>query len=299
MPKRRSSDALGDIGETSVKLLFEKQLGWDYHPFGSKRAGIDGEVEIVERGEYTGRLLAVQVRSGPSYLSRTTPEGIVYNGERDELDYWLRYALPVILVLYDPANDVAHWSSITKASVESTGKGWKTVVPYARTLTAASRAELSALAEGPPSIQRMRRLSMERELMAFLADGGSIGIKGTVWTNKLTPRVSMILRFTAASGHLGEHFVWAVPWPGGWPRAFLEQRFPWADVAVTVKGHGDEDSLYRALYEDYGRPDVNLGWEDLLGEENIEGWEFDASLSLGELGRSFLRVDSFLDGNER
>jgi hypothetical protein len=34
----------------------------------------------------------------------------------------------------------------------------------------------------------------------------------------------------------------------------------------------------------------------LLAEQNIEGWEFKASLALGELGRSFLRVDSFLEG---
>jgi hypothetical protein len=208
----------------------------------------------------------------------------------------LRYALPVVLVLYNPAEDVSYWSPITKESVERTRKGWRTLVRYARTLTAASRAELAALADGPPSIRRLRQLSIEKSLMEFLAKGGSIGVTGTVWTNKLTPRVSMVLHFTDANGRKGDHFEWAVPWPGGWPRAFLERRFPWADVTVTVKGYGDEDSLYEALHDEYGRPDPDLGWEDLLAEQNLEGWEFRGTLALDDLARSFLCVDAFLEG---
>jgi hypothetical protein len=296
MPKWKPSDATGDIGETTVELLFKKELGWSYHPFGNKRAGIDGEVEIVENGQYTGRLLAVQVRSGGSYLSRRTLEGIIYNGEQDELDYWSRYALPVVLVLYDPANDLAYWSSITKDTVENTGKGWKTVVPYVRTLTAASRGPLAALADGPPSTQRLRQLSMQKGLMTFLAEGGSISVTGTVWTNKATPRASMYLHFSDVNGRKGDHFEWGVSWPGGWPREFLEVRFPWAKVTVTVKGHDNEESLYQALRDDHGWAGPSFSWEDLLGEENIEGWEFKAELALGELGRSFLQVDAFVDG---
>jgi hypothetical protein len=36
--------------------------------------------------------------------------------------------------------------------------------------------------------------------MSFLAEGGSIGVAGTVWTNKATPRMSMYLHFTDVNG---------------------------------------------------------------------------------------------------
>lgn len=298
MPKRTHSDEIGEVGEKSVDLIFTEQLRWSYHSFGNKRAGIDGEVEIVEDGDYTGRLLGVQVRTGPSYFSRTSSDGIVYDGDKDELDYWLRYALPVVLVLVDPTGGVAYWAGITKDTVEITGKRWKIVVSYAQKLTADARDALAQLAEGSPSTQRLRQLSMHKGLMTFLAGGGSIRITGTVWTNKLVPRMSMYLHFSDVTGPMGDHFEWAVPWAGGWPSEFLERRFPWADVTVTVNGHEDEDDLREALLEGLDGDASDLGWEDLLGEVNIEGWEFKASLGLGELGRSFLRVDSFLEDAE-
>lgn len=58
MPKRRLSDQTGEAGEKTTDLLFTREFGWSYHQFGNKRAGIDGEVEIVEDGdELSGRLL--------------------------------------------------------------------------------------------------------------------------------------------------------------------------------------------------------------------------------------------------
>jgi hypothetical protein len=132
--------------------------------------------------------------------------------------------------------------------------------------------------------------------MKLLAEGGSIDVTGTVWTNKLVPRMSMYLRLSDVTGAKADNFEWAVPWRGGWPAGFLRERFPWADTIVTVNGYKDEDSLYEALVADYGRDPPGLGWEDLLGEVKIEGWEFEASLALGDLGRSFLQVDAFLKG---
>lgn len=166
-------------------------------------------------------------------------------------------------------------------------------MPYTQTLTSDAAEELAELADVPLATQRLRQLSMHKGLMSFIAEGGSIELSATVWTNKVVPRMSLHLYFTDATGAKGMHFEWAVHWPGGWPREFLEARFPWADVSVTVEGHADPDDLYHALAEDYGAgPDAT--WEDLLAEKNIEGWEFKAALRLGELGRSFLRVDEFL-----
>jgi hypothetical protein len=64
---------------------------------------------------------------------------------------------------------------------------------------------------------------------------------------------------------------------------------------VTVDGHDREDALYAAV-EEFGHGLPDYGWKDLLAEKNIGGWEFHASLRLGEVGHAFLRVEHFLDG---
>ena len=78
-------------------LIFREQPTDDY--------GVDAQIETIENGYATGKLIAVQIKSGESYFKEPTSEGIVFRGERKHYDYWLNHSLPVIIVLYNPEND--------------------------------------------------------------------------------------------------------------------------------------------------------------------------------------------------
>lgn len=73
--------------------------------------GIDGIIELVEGGEATGKLFAVQVKSGDSYL---TEGGKAFSVTADphHIRYWRCYPIPVILVCYSPMTASAAWLSL-------------------------------------------------------------------------------------------------------------------------------------------------------------------------------------------
>jgi hypothetical protein len=73
--------------------------------------GIDGYIELVNAEKASGRLIAVQIKSGDSYLSESTHEFRISVDQR-HLDYWESYMLPVILVCYAPTTQTAAWVSI-------------------------------------------------------------------------------------------------------------------------------------------------------------------------------------------
>jgi hypothetical protein len=87
---------------------------WRETPNGD--VGIDGQLEYVDAsGAATGRTLAVQVKSGPSYFSHETQRGWKYYPAHKHLLYWERYPLPVVLVLHDPASRQSYWVDARQA----------------------------------------------------------------------------------------------------------------------------------------------------------------------------------------
>jgi hypothetical protein len=73
--------------------------------------GIDALVEIVADERASGNLLALQIKSGDSYLPESKHEFIVNVGEK-HIEYWEQFVVPVILVCYSPALGSAAWVSI-------------------------------------------------------------------------------------------------------------------------------------------------------------------------------------------
>lgn len=67
--------------------------------------GIDGQVEYVNtRKEAIGKTIAVQIKSGDSYLEDKGEYWAFYAKEKHK-NYWELYPIPVILLIYSPLND--------------------------------------------------------------------------------------------------------------------------------------------------------------------------------------------------
>jgi len=73
--------------------------------------GIDGHIELVDSGTASGRLVAVQIKSGDSYLVEKEDQFRVPVDEK-HLSYWKSYMVPVILVCYSPTKSLAAWTSV-------------------------------------------------------------------------------------------------------------------------------------------------------------------------------------------
>jgi Domain of unknown function (DUF4365) len=79
--------------------------------------------EIVVGGSATGRLLALQIKSGESYFHEPVPDGFVYRGDSEHLEYWLNHTLPVVVVICNPLFQEAYWQVIAEETIEKTSRG--------------------------------------------------------------------------------------------------------------------------------------------------------------------------------
>ncbi|MFJ9393190.1 DUF4365 domain-containing protein [Nocardioides sp. NPDC101246] len=71
--------------------------------------GIDGYIEYVGRDGATGHQVAVQVKTGDSYLRRSRKGKITFTPSERHRSYWERFYIPVILILVGPKEGVAYW----------------------------------------------------------------------------------------------------------------------------------------------------------------------------------------------
>lgn len=149
-----STGVKGDAGVNGVGLIVNTQLGWEFRAQPVADVGIDAQIEPVADTVSTGGLLGVQIKAWPSLIENPTPdgEGWYFRESTQRLrHYWLRYRLPVILVLYDIEAHVAYWQSITEDTVEVTGAGFKVFVPRSQRLDAEAAVALARLARQAPN----------------------------------------------------------------------------------------------------------------------------------------------------
>ena len=105
----------------SIDYAFREQSISDY--------GIDAHAELIIDEEPTGRLLGIQLKSGPSYLKETVDAGYVFRTDEAHVECWLNHSLPVLICLCDLDKSCIYWQVVSKETAESTGKGFKVIVP--------------------------------------------------------------------------------------------------------------------------------------------------------------------------
>lgn len=134
----REGVALNQRAFETIGLLFREQTIHDY--------GIDAHLEIVENGLVTGRLIGLQIKSGPSYCKERDDDGFVYRSDGEHIQYWLNHSLPVILTICDTESGRVYWQEISQSTVVSTGKHWRLTVPKAQVVDHNALGQLSELA---------------------------------------------------------------------------------------------------------------------------------------------------------
>jgi Domain of unknown function (DUF4365) len=73
-----------DKGVRMVADAVADKLGWIFREQSHADLGIDAHVEIIKDGRGTGRLIALQIKSGPSWFRQKTDTGWVYHGGLSE-----------------------------------------------------------------------------------------------------------------------------------------------------------------------------------------------------------------------
>jgi hypothetical protein len=171
------------IGINAVEAIFLNDFDWLFREQPVSDYGIDAQVEIVEDHLPTGKLIALQIKTGSSYF-RKRGEDYVFYGEMRHLDYWTHHSLPVFLILHDPDKNVTLWQKIERRLAMLTESGWSITIPATSILTASSKSLFSeGIAADLPSIRRAN-MAMDYEVMLFIKDQKYVYFEVEDWVNK-------------------------------------------------------------------------------------------------------------------
>jgi hypothetical protein len=112
-----------------VQGVVLKELRWLFRDQRLPDYGVDAQVEIVDADERIDGLLGLQIRGGNSrFVRQKGASGWTFSDHNNHLDYWLRYALPVLVVIVD-SDDNAFWEIVTPETVKETAKQFTMLIP--------------------------------------------------------------------------------------------------------------------------------------------------------------------------
>jgi hypothetical protein len=143
-----NADGTGRLGVHGVATLIHKELGWIFREQHESDHGIDALVETVVAGQPTGRLIALQIKSGPSWFRETFQGGgWILRGPRRNLSYWLNHQLPVLVVLFDPHTSRGYWVHVSPGVAKFTHRGYRIIVPATHRLDSSAKNQIEKIIE--------------------------------------------------------------------------------------------------------------------------------------------------------
>lgn len=280
------------IGVNKVESIVLSDFEWIFREQPIEDMGIDAHLERVDEKFPTGKLLAIQIKTGESHFNETK-DSFVYYGKIVHLDYWSGHSLPVILVAHLPKKNLTLWQVINESTVERTPKGWKVAIPKSNIFDKASKDTLSKMFNGTPSQQKMRKLSIDEPLMRRIENGGKVSLALEEWINKSLGRTPVEVFIYDQLGNETLSKEWFQYYTGYKVKALANALFPWANAVVDVDyyaQYADDE------FEDY---DISISghdhdsiypYTDAGGE--VEYYRLE--LQLNELGKSFLILSNHL-----
>lgn len=144
LPKFPQTSTNERVGVMRVATILT-EMGLIFRETSNSDTGIDGYIEEVNNyQEATGRLLAVQIKSGASYLHEQD-EYFVFYADEAHIKYWKLYPIPVILCVHNPDTRKTYYQAIhSHGHVLST----KILIPKKQVLSYENREDIFASIAG-------------------------------------------------------------------------------------------------------------------------------------------------------
>jgi Domain of unknown function (DUF4365)/Domain of unknown function (DUF4263) len=138
-----SPPELGRLGTAAVALAVARDLGWVFREQPFDDYGIDALVEIIEDGFVSGKLFALQIKSGLGSFRNLSSDGWWYHPSTSHALYWKNHSVPVVIVLYNPETGTCYWQVVSHDSLKSTqAGGWEMLIPKDQVLNENARGPL-------------------------------------------------------------------------------------------------------------------------------------------------------------
>ncbi|PEZ01339.1 hypothetical protein CN326_21550 [Bacillus sp. AFS018417] len=304
------------VERKGIRLVDEainEELCWIFREQPTDDYGIDAHLELVENSTATGKLIAIQIKSGESFFKKKNKDGFYFYGEMKHLTYWLKHSLPVILVLCDVKNGICYWEHIIEEKIKRTKSGWKILVPSNQILSFDSKSKLQKIAENQTDYEkRLHKLVMDKAWMNEIKRGNKLVLESEEWINKSSGKGSLTLKIIDEYTEY-ERVEFSYPtiyFPMMSYKEVFTHLFPWAEISADedyyeeydmntfLENHGiwdNENGKYyydREFYRDWIKrlPPIRP-YENISGEID----RYRLVLEINDIGNAFLLLDNFLN----
>ncbi|CAA0256186.1 DUF4365 domain-containing protein [Tenacibaculum maritimum] len=137
------------LGVIKTDGIVTKNLGWIFREQTISDVGIDAIIEQVDDGYPTGKLIAVQIKSGKGNF-HLSDKKITHYVSNIHYNYWLSLNIPIILIAYFPESDEIYWNEISESTLKRTKKKWKIEIPKTKKFNENSEKKLIQLLSTKP-----------------------------------------------------------------------------------------------------------------------------------------------------
>lgn len=269
------------LDEVVNKPLAEGGLGFLYRESVTSDYGLDGQIEVVEtvgeRREATGKIVSVQVKSGPSYLKPATGDIWVVPIKKSTVQYWKSHSVPVLLVVVDVEERICYWARGDTDEHEQTEEHCNVRVPKSNVLDRGAAWKVAELAENTTVFERrLAALEADLPLIDAALSGGVVVMDLMLWVNKMSGRTDYHVGLRdwdalAAEPRFMKSFSRGSALGSGDIAKVAAYIAPWAtpvpDPGSQELLAPDRDELYEQYLSEYGTRDSEDGiYLDLLDE---------------------------------
>jgi tetratricopeptide (TPR) repeat protein len=141
------TDETDRAGIALCALQVTRQLGLVFREQDTSDFGVDAQAEMKREGRPTGRLVGLQIKTGPSYFAEPCEDGWIFRPKKKHVQYWLNHSLPVYVLLVNLDLMTVYWQEITEQQLRTGPRGGVYIqIPRANVL-ATARGPWEAAAE--------------------------------------------------------------------------------------------------------------------------------------------------------
>lgn len=130
------------VGVSLISAFFEG-LGWSFRERQHSDFGIDADVEQKCDGARTNRHIALQIKSGESYIKIKKNGKITFSIDPWHYYYWLQSDRPVIILMYDPNTKNIYWEQVKLINIQKAPKYKKIEINAVKVLDDSSLQEFN------------------------------------------------------------------------------------------------------------------------------------------------------------
>ena len=111
--KRKRSKSTARAGIKYVRDIVESQNCVFQEIDLENDVGNDAYIEFIQEEDSTGCCIAVQIKSGASYVARNG-DSFILKADKEHFVYWDSHILPIGAIIYDPRSNKAAWCDVTE-----------------------------------------------------------------------------------------------------------------------------------------------------------------------------------------